>query len=510
MQSAKNFYEQTTHSGGENPMIVRSKRIVDDMLPLVDPDLSRHLKNIEILPQVFLMRWIRLLFGREFPFDDVLSMWDLIFAEDPGLELVDHICLTLLLRIRWKLLEADYNTALSLLLKYNEQDGLITPQAYVEDAIYLRDHMNPEAGAFLVLRYSGRQMQPSKRPNTPPAIQRNITTFSGADTVGREYDSKSRMRPQRNLEVLLQSTARNIYARGGQAVRSAVDEVHKRALEIRETQTPRVPPRGYGPLYYRIKGLEKRNNQLAGLLDNAVVDLWDIQKRLMSNVENDNKSAATANIEELSVAVAKLQFIQAYISDPSMALPEKWLSQEKPSQTSLGERDGIPHSQQDAKLIPSLEACLNPSESKGAALKDPPVFDDVIARNQPTVTNRSKYANLELNLQVQNEDLHSTRDQQPSQKNDAQQSSQSENIMTSTTQRPSLSESSYSWMLDKADTRRPSSQEKRKSSGLFGHTRDMSKNPGPVYGQVSEQGTIPATKEDETFDLSSLKRGKLK
>jgi hypothetical protein len=47
-------------------------------------------------------RWIRLLFGREFPFEQVLSLWDTIFAYDPSLELIDFICIAMLLRIRWK------------------------------------------------------------------------------------------------------------------------------------------------------------------------------------------------------------------------------------------------------------------------------------------------------------------------------------------------------------------------------------------------------------------------
>ena len=47
-------------------------------------------------------RWIRLLFGREFPFEDVLCLWDVLFAEDPALELVDFICMAMLLRVRWQ------------------------------------------------------------------------------------------------------------------------------------------------------------------------------------------------------------------------------------------------------------------------------------------------------------------------------------------------------------------------------------------------------------------------
>lgn len=46
-------------------------------------------------------RWIRLLFGREFPLPELLEVWDSLFAADPDLVLVDYICVAMLLRIRW-------------------------------------------------------------------------------------------------------------------------------------------------------------------------------------------------------------------------------------------------------------------------------------------------------------------------------------------------------------------------------------------------------------------------
>lgn len=51
---------------------------------------------------IWTRRWIRLLFGREFPFDELLLFWDTLFAVDPRLELVDLICVAMLLRIRWE------------------------------------------------------------------------------------------------------------------------------------------------------------------------------------------------------------------------------------------------------------------------------------------------------------------------------------------------------------------------------------------------------------------------
>jgi TBC1 domain family protein 5 len=45
---------------------------------------------------------MRLLFGREFPFDDVLIMWDVLFANGLRSDLVDFTCIAMLLRIRWE------------------------------------------------------------------------------------------------------------------------------------------------------------------------------------------------------------------------------------------------------------------------------------------------------------------------------------------------------------------------------------------------------------------------
>lgn len=43
-------------------------------------------------------RWIRLLFGREFPMPSVLEVWDAVFADGPSL--VDYMCVAMLMHIR--------------------------------------------------------------------------------------------------------------------------------------------------------------------------------------------------------------------------------------------------------------------------------------------------------------------------------------------------------------------------------------------------------------------------
>ena len=49
---------------------------------------------------ILFSRWIRLLFGREFPLPSVLELWDALFADGPSLGLIDYICVAMLMHIR--------------------------------------------------------------------------------------------------------------------------------------------------------------------------------------------------------------------------------------------------------------------------------------------------------------------------------------------------------------------------------------------------------------------------
>lgn len=56
MDHAKVFYEVADDAqGGRSSIVEKSQHIHEVLLYKVDPDLSNHLKTIEILPQIFLM-----------------------------------------------------------------------------------------------------------------------------------------------------------------------------------------------------------------------------------------------------------------------------------------------------------------------------------------------------------------------------------------------------------------------------------------------------------------------
>ncbi|KAJ2388383.1 hypothetical protein GGI23_006069, partial [Coemansia sp. RSA 2559] len=90
-----------------------------EKLEAVDPRLAVHLQTLDIEPQLFGIRWYRLLFSREFMhLNDVLVLWGMLFADNHGgsLRLVDWIGVVLLLANRRQLLLGDYADNLNTLL----------------------------------------------------------------------------------------------------------------------------------------------------------------------------------------------------------------------------------------------------------------------------------------------------------------------------------------------------------------------------------------------------------
>lgn len=489
----------------------------------------KHLEGLDIPPQVFLIRWIRLLFGREFDFDNALALWDVIFAEDSSLDIVDHICLAMLLRIRWHLLDADYNGALGLLLRYPEQDRDFPAQTFGLDAIYLRNHMSKEGGSYLVLKYTGRPLS-SGRPTTPPALQRNITAFSGL-TAGRKSGFSPPRTPgrPRNIEAMLQNTAKNIYARGeklgiGKAVRNAVDEVHKKAQEIRDSQTPATPPwrrPGTGHLFEKLKHLELRNKRLAELLSGAVNELWEYQKLVTEEGKAESQAQRNETVEKLSTAVAKVQFVQVYLEEPSLALPEDDVPAQEESSTA---QETVPEQAMDSQarsprailetrpiissglVCPAQTGLVSPSSvgQSTRGLADPSTFEDFSELNISSDETRPA-------ITVQKHtDTHTAESSGPTA--DLEQSPDSSEQVSAP--RPRLEQSAFSFMLGQDAEQDPHSAmptppqpQKKTHASLFGE-EERSRSTSRTPAKKGNESPFQDSGTEGEFDMGSLRRAK--
>ncbi|KAL8436995.1 hypothetical protein ACSSS7_001245 [Eimeria intestinalis] len=65
----------------QSAVLLRCNRVFNSLLAKADPAVYRHLESVGVEPQIFLLRWLRLLFCREFHVEDTLLIWDALFAD---------------------------------------------------------------------------------------------------------------------------------------------------------------------------------------------------------------------------------------------------------------------------------------------------------------------------------------------------------------------------------------------------------------------------------------------
>lgn len=147
---------------------VPSSRLMEDFIEIgkllqeIDPTLAKHLSSLDIPPQLYGIRWLRLLFGREIPLHDLLFLWDVLLIDRPITKLAHCIFVSLLVQIRHLLLGADYGGCLQYLMRY-------PPIADIDSFVKLaRHYRNPKKNAKPVIKdnnFSHITVAGSSHPN---------------------------------------------------------------------------------------------------------------------------------------------------------------------------------------------------------------------------------------------------------------------------------------------------------------------------------------------------------
>ncbi|VDP75510.1 unnamed protein product [Echinostoma caproni] len=148
-----------------NPGVAYVEEIHDKLLQKYNQDVYFHLKQLDIVPALFGLRWIRLLFGHEFPMQDLLYIWDCIFAAEDDFALVRYIYVSMLDYLGPSLLQMNYSDCLSHLMRF--------PQGV--DVSYL---VQMALHFYKPKQYAVPLHVQSPRPNTPG---------TPADSTGRKY-----------------------------------------------------------------------------------------------------------------------------------------------------------------------------------------------------------------------------------------------------------------------------------------------------------------------------------
>lgn len=157
-------------------------------------------------------------------------------------------------------------------------------------------------------------------------------------TTAAPASSVKAVREQRDISGIIQEAAKGVYLQGekwgvAKALRGAVQGIQtanatpRKATERSHWSLDNgktISDSSSAELIARIEALEHRNKALAKLLENAVSELWAQQKARTetSNSEEPSTSTSTStSSEDLGLAVARVQFVQVYLENSSMALP---------------------------------------------------------------------------------------------------------------------------------------------------------------------------------------------
>lgn len=354
MQTAKTFYE-IGESKDSSAIVAHSERIHKELLGAVDPDLCHHLQVIGIVPQIFVIRWLRLLFGREFEFKDVLKLWDILFAENLNVEIVDMACVAILLRLRWQLIDADYTTAITSLTRLNLPKEGDSARAIVKDAVQLIKQKSPEAGADITQLRTGKRQyinplseEPLIRTSTPQSRgHRRLKSQQASPSPSPARFST----PQRQLEGLFSNVSNNFQksAEGwsvqnvSKALRGAVGEArrnmeqfqagHSRgaSVDIARSSIERGPVTSepQRDLGLQLKKLNERSKALAKMLDTA--------QETLRKWKADNTQQNMQGEDAFNTALARIQFVSVYLADSDIPIPPTSPVMEKQPQQVLKE-----------------------------------------------------------------------------------------------------------------------------------------------------------------------------
>ena len=360
-------------------------------------------------------------------------------------------------------IEADYSAALTLLLRYPAPLFPQGPPTLVEDALYLRENILMDGGTHIILKYSKRL----------PGSQ-SVKTQKGRRRRGRKQNDRSELnslrisptkflQEQGGIEGILQEAARGVYNRGEKwgvtrALRGAVQGL----------QSTNSSPKGNGSRWglvqdksnaddepyanTRLHELEQRNKALAKLLEKAMEDLWAQQGEFTKDKRTENAADA------ISLAIAKVQFVQVYLENPTMPFPTEATAEEDPEKT-------------EQEISTESMTMDGNNDTKAAALivtTSDPFIDSEICESQPEATTGSSQASqptgstLSVNHPI-DPSVSKPQLTVPKHRQDKVSFQQP---------RPSLAHSSFSWMLG---------EDQRKSSFV-------SATPFPSERRVAARG----------------------
>lgn len=360
----------------------------------------------------------------------------------------------------------------------------------MDDALYLRQHISHGGGLHLIEKYSdpGSGDEKAKRKRKPTSAKHAKQV---ENKVSRSSLSPSRFLQEKGgIDTIVQEAAKGVYSRGekwgvNKAFRGAVESLHSGANFPRKpldgsrwsldegTHVPSI-----SQLTADIQALERRSKGLAKLLDNPIGELWEQQRQCSEEKEESSKNA-------LSLAIAKIQFVQVYLENPTLPFPAE-------------------NHEAETKTIEEHEPENSDGRSKSNSQMTYPTPSDLKSSTQESISEDSRTRDMDSKDASENVG-DARKDATPG----TRVSKIRHEPLPFHHPRPSLAQSSFSWMLGE-DQRKssfvlptPFPSDKRaareKADFLFGDGKEKPEGKGQK-GKSGEE-----SEDDEVINLGTLK-----
>lgn len=324
----------------------------------------------------------------------------------------------------------------------------------------------------MISKYSQKSPETTVTRKLPKKMKRTRKADQKAakDAVPSSMSPSRLVQEQGGIENIIHEAARGIYNRGErwgvakalkgavqglQAVNSSPGRTGERQVGSSHDSEGASSGRARSDLLAEIEALESRNKALGKMLAASMNELWSQQREV--KVE-EGKGAGS---EVLSLAIAKVQFVQVYLENSQMPLPAEMLSAAD-EQASVGASPDI--APPEREKTPCAPATVDgPIDEKAV-----PTRAEAKGRKTPIRGQAKTPPNL------------------------------------SPQARPSLSQSPYSWMLG---------EEQKQKSGFVaasplsaGNTGQKVRKEGGLFGNVEKGDVADDDDDDDIFSLAKRKR----
>ena len=140
----------------QSPILLKCHHIHHTLLAQHDPALYKHLNSQDVQPQLYGLRWYRLLFAREFHVVDVCTVWDVLFSQEDGRRrsgvgsgggggylMADYFTVAMLFYVRGHLLQGDNTACLRRLLTFPPVEDM---RALIDRALFFTAPQQSQRG----------------------------------------------------------------------------------------------------------------------------------------------------------------------------------------------------------------------------------------------------------------------------------------------------------------------------------------------------------------------------